>query len=87
MLCAVNGNGPSTNETQAWETIIYEMANFNKIDAKSGIRKIQLYGKARAAPEDPLASELPESYLNERAESIRNKFDKNGIVIPIEVYK
>jgi hypothetical protein len=52
----------------------------------NGIRKVQLYGKARSAPEDPLASQLPESYLEERAASLRRVFTSKEISIPVEIY-
>jgi len=93
MLCAVNGEQPSEAERQAWESLVCELAantekSANSVGGKmsSGVRKIQLYGKARSAPEDPLASQLAEDYLEERAESLRNLFIEKEISIPVEVY-
>jgi len=55
-------------------------------NTEGGVRKVQLYGKARPAPEDPLASELPADYLNERAASLRKAFAAGNITTPVEVY-
>jgi len=93
MLCAINGEQPSETERQVWESLVCELAantekEANNINGKiiSGVRKIQLYGKARSAPEDPLASQLLEDYLEERADSLRNLFIDKGISIHVEVY-
>jgi histidinol dehydrogenase len=93
MLCAINGEQPSETEKQAWESLVCELALntekcANNVGAKInvGVRKVQLYGKARSAPEDPLASQLAEDYLEERADSLRNLFIEKGISVPIEVY-
>jgi len=81
MLCAINGEQPSETEKQAWVSLVCELAQRN-----GNIRKVQLYGKARSSPEDPLASPLPKDYLEERAESLRNLFIDKGVSIPVEVY-
>jgi wyosine [tRNA(Phe)-imidazoG37] synthetase (radical SAM superfamily) len=93
MLCAINGEQPSETERQAWESLVCGLAantkkSVNNIDGKmtNAIRKIQLYGKARSAPEDPLASQLAENYLEERAASLRRVFVEKDISIPVEVY-
>jgi histidinol dehydrogenase len=93
MLCAINGEPPPQTEVQAWESLICELAenNVNRTNnssgcVNSGARKVQLYGKARSAPEDPLASQLPANYLEERAASLRNAFTGRGLSIPVEVY-
>ena len=85
MLCAINGEEPPAAEAQAWEALVCELA---AIAAKGtgGIRKVQLYGKARPAPEDPLASLLPASYLEERAASLRTAFAGMGLTTPVVVY-
>jgi len=81
MLCAINGEQPQDAEKQAWETLICNLAKGGKT-----VRKVQLYGKARPAPEDPLASRLPESYLEERASSLSSAFTGKGITTPVEIY-
>ena len=86
MICAVDGESPPLEEARAWETLVIELAA-----AATGIRKIQMYGKARPAPEDPKAQALPVDFLEERAASLRRtlKAAHAGITIPlppVEVY-
>jgi len=85
MLCAINRETPSREEAQEWEALVCALAANSK-DSKAGIRKVQLYGKARAAPEDPHASSLPAEYLEKRASSLRGKFAENNITAPVEIY-
>jgi histidinol dehydrogenase len=54
---------------------------------KPHIRAVQLYGKARPAPEDPLAEAAPTAALEERAALLREALDKAGMIVPVEVYK
>jgi len=89
MLCAVDGKGPSEEETQAWETLALELAVIAA--AAGGIRKIQMYGKARSAPEDPKTTALPVEYLEERAASLRRALAAANArakipVPPVEVF-
>ena len=77
MLCAIDGEPPPEAEAQAWETLVCELAN---------IRKVQIYGKARSAPEDPLATELPAEYLEKRAKALRSAFTEREITTPVEIY-
>jgi histidinol dehydrogenase len=92
MLCAINGEPPPETEKQAWESLVCELAlntvkkTNNSGGETGGVRKIQLYGKARPASEDPLAAQLPANYLEERAASLRNVFSDRDISIPVEVY-
>jgi histidinol dehydrogenase len=67
MLCAVDGEGPPPGETRAWERLILELAG----NGTAGIRKVQIYGKVRPAPEGVKASALPLQCLEERAASLR----------------
>ncbi|MCL2209354.1 MAG: hypothetical protein FWC19_03700 [Treponema sp.] len=80
MLCVVENKSPPAEEEKAWEELVCTLAE------KGKIRKVQIYGKARAAPEDPLASALPENYLEKRASSLRSLFIEKGITTPVEVY-
>jgi histidinol dehydrogenase len=80
MLCAVEDSPPPAEEARAWEKLLVELAETNNI------RKVQLYGKARPAPEDPLSSALPVSYLEERAASLRAALAAKGFSVPVEVY-
>ncbi|MDR1838801.1 MAG: hypothetical protein LBQ93_04345 [Treponema sp.] len=85
MLCAIDGECPPYEEAQAWEALVCELAT-TAVNGTCGIRKVQIYGKARHAPEDPLASSLPESYLEDRAISLRRAFADRGITTPVEFY-
>ena len=80
MLCEVDGNVPPDEEAQAWEQLLVELALNGKL------RETQIYGKARPAPEDPMAASLPVRYLEERAASLRLAFAGIGVEIPVEVY-
>lgn len=80
MLCAVDGEGPPPEEDDAWEKLVLELASCgwtaitgaSAADRKGvGIRKVQIYGKARPSPEDPKAEALPPERLEERAASLR----------------
>jgi histidinol dehydrogenase len=59
---------------------------------RPGIRAFQIYGKARPSPQDPLASRLPVSLLEERAGSLRIALEAAGLggpeegSIPVEVF-
>ncbi|MDR2941269.1 MAG: hypothetical protein LBV17_01575 [Treponema sp.] len=85
MLCAVDGISPPPDEERAWEKLVLQLAAYDK-DGTSGTRKVQIYGKARPAPEDPKASPLPAKYLEQRADSLRRAFSQNGILTPVEIY-
>jgi len=80
MICSINGEIPSETETAIWELSVCKLAE------KGNVRKVQLYGKARPAPEDPLAEALDAEYLENRAASLRKKFINEKITIPVEVY-
>jgi len=86
MLCAVDGSGPSSEEARAWENLALELAVISA-NGTGGIRKVQIYGKARPAPEDPKAQPLPVDYLEDRATSLRRAFTAKGILTPVEVYQ
>jgi histidinol dehydrogenase len=73
MLCAIDGHSPPPEEAQAWENLILELAAIAG-NGTGNIRKIQLYGKARASPDDPKTSALPLVYLEQRAASLRRFF-------------
>jgi histidinol dehydrogenase len=93
MLCAVDGEGPPPEEAQAWERFLLELvaiAAGNGADA-GGIRKVQIYGKARPAPEKSKTSVLPVQYLEDRAASLRSELvakiaAAEGIPPPVKVF-
>jgi len=86
MLCAVDGSAPPEEEARAWENLALELAVI-AMNGKGGIRKVQIYGKARPAPEDPKAQALPVDYLEDRAASLRCVFTAKNITTPVEVYQ
>jgi len=87
MICAIDGKGPPSEEERSWEDLLVELAMTKRKDSESqplglratgssgGIRKVQIYGKARPSPEDPMAEALPVEYLEARAASLRRAFD------------
>jgi histidinol dehydrogenase len=85
MLCAVDGSVPPPDEEQAWEKLTLELAAAGR-DGTGGVRKVQIYGKARPAPEDPKTSSLPDEYFEQRAASLRDVLKKNNLQVPVEVY-
>jgi histidinol dehydrogenase len=87
MLCAIDGSGPPPEEAQAWETLMGELAVIAANGKGGGIRKVQIYGKARPAPEDPKTQALPIEHLENRAASLRRAFTAKGILTPVEVYQ
>ena len=91
MICAVDGEGPSKEEADAWENLLVGLVSAGNAKGNSCIRKVQIYGKARPAPEDPKASALPVTCLEERAVSLRAALasafsGEKNIVPPVEVY-
>jgi histidinol dehydrogenase len=78
MLCVIDGQPPP--DAEAWESLVCQLA------ANGRVRKVQIYGKARCAPEDPKASALPVDYLEKRASSLRDSFAEKNITTPIEIY-
>jgi histidinol dehydrogenase len=90
MLCAIDGEAPPPEEERAWEKLMLEIAmpdeDSPSQNTNTGIHKVQIYGKARPAPEDPLSSPLPASYLEDRAASLRNKLSASNLSVPVEVY-
>jgi histidinol dehydrogenase len=79
MVCAVDGEGPPPDEARAWELLILELVaiaagNGISRNGAGGIRKVQIYGKARPSPEGAKTSALPVQYLEDRAASLRSAF-------------
>lgn len=70
MLCAIDGAPPPAEEAAAWLERAEEFARLGD-NSTSGVLRFDLYGKARAAPEDPKASPLPLAALEERAAALR----------------
>jgi histidinol dehydrogenase len=86
MVCAVRGREPPTEEEAAWVRLVAELAGSGGNNG-AGIRRVQIYGKARPAPEDPLAEALPEAVLEKRAAALQAVLrTATGAAIPIEVF-
>lgn len=86
MLCAVKGKSPPPEEAAAWENLILELTKIASNNTGC-IRTVQIYGKVRPAPEDPLTTALPLSFLEQRAASLRQKLASAGFHLPsIEIY-
>ena len=85
MLCEVDDKGPPPQEEQAWEQLVLELVAI-AANGTGDIRKVQLYGKARPAPEDPKARPLPVSYLEERAASLRRALNPSLPIPQVEVF-
>jgi histidinol dehydrogenase len=95
MLCTVDGEAPPAEEEEAWINLMQELAGSAlTVAAESkaagqlcainvGIRKVQIYGKARPAPEDPKTDKLPLRCLEERAARLVAALPEN---IPVEVF-
>lgn len=81
MICSINGAPALPEEKQAWETLVTELAS-----SAADLRGVQIYGKARPAPEDPLSEALPETCLEERAASLRAALARAAKNIPVQVY-
>ncbi|MDR2184140.1 MAG: hypothetical protein LBO80_00515 [Treponema sp.] len=95
MLCKVKGKPPPPEEGAAWEDLVLDLAgqgggSFSGGPAGKnpppGIKAVQIYGKARPGPLDPLAEALEESFLEARAASLRKALTELGKYIPVEVY-
>ena len=80
MLCTIDGESPPPEEAYTWEQLMLELS------AAGNIRAVQIYGKARPAPEDPKSSSLPVAYLEERAASLRQALKQAPFVPQVEVY-
>jgi histidinol dehydrogenase len=84
MLCEIEGHNPSEEEARAWETLVLELNAAGK--GKGGLRKVQIYGKARPSPDDPKAVALPAECLEERAASLRSTLAVAAANVPVETY-
>jgi histidinol dehydrogenase len=84
MLCRVKGRPPPPEEGAAWEALALGLASAG--GNQGGIRAVQIYGKARPAPLDPLAEPLEDIFLETRAASLRKALAGLGKNIPVEVY-
>ena len=82
MVCTVNGALPPAEEEAAWIALTAELADISR-KAGPGLRSVQLYGKARPAPEDPFTEAVPAEVIEKRAKLLRAALINT---IPVEVY-
>jgi histidinol dehydrogenase len=81
MLCRINGALPPPEEEAAWLELAAALAS-----GKSGLRSVHIYGKARPAPEDPLAEAAPREALDRRAALLNNILKNAGTAARAEVF-
>jgi histidinol dehydrogenase len=88
MICKINGALPPPEENAAWVRLVTELALLSApAKAQANLKNVQIYGKARPAPEDPLAEAAPLAVLEERAALLRAALKDAGITVPVEVYE
>jgi histidinol dehydrogenase len=89
MVCAIDGRLPPPEESAAWVALVAELARRSAgagTAGAGGLRAVQIYGKARPAPEDPLAEAVSAAVLEERAALLRAALGEAGRAVPVEVY-
>jgi len=79
MLCMADGEEPPPEEVRVWESLIVELC-VTAAAGNGGIRKVQIYGKARPSPCDPAAQALPAEYLEERASMLLNTLNLSYLI-------
>jgi histidinol dehydrogenase len=85
MVCAVNGAPPPPEEEAAWLDLAAVLAGVSE-KAGGGICSVQIYGKVRPAPEDPLAAAVPREILDRRAALLNGILETAGIAARAEVF-
>ncbi|MDR2782863.1 MAG: hypothetical protein LBB48_03325 [Treponema sp.] len=80
MLCSVRGTLPSDAEEDAWNALALELAQ------TGNVRQFQLYGKARPSAEDRFAEAAPASYLEKRAQTLKETLTRGGVEVPVSIY-
>jgi hypothetical protein len=92
MVCRIEGKLPPQEESARWIQLVTELAEppFRAGAASpagaAALRAVQIYGKARPAPEDPLAEAAPAEFLEERAVLLRSALAEKGRSLPVEVF-
>jgi histidinol dehydrogenase len=81
MHCSVDGAPPPVEELCAWAALAAQIAGAGNVSL------VQIYGKARPSPHDPVCAALPTDSLEERADALRMAFETAGLTTPIEVYE
>ena len=81
MVCKLRDLPPPPGEAEAWEAAGCGMVSGRAGEGGSpggGVQGVQIYGKARPAPEDPLTMALDEFFLQARALSLKEALKKAG---------
>jgi histidinol dehydrogenase len=86
MICKVGGLPPPAQEVEAWNAAVLGLVLDSAGTRDRGIQAVQIYGKARPAPEDPLSEALEEPFLQSRALSLTEHLKRAGRNIPVEVF-
>jgi histidinol dehydrogenase len=84
MVCRVKGSLPPPAESAAWVRLAAGLAAA-AAKAGPGLRGVQIYGKARPAPEDPETLPAPPEVLEERAAAHTTHLAAAGLKSPGEV--
>ena len=85
MICRVKGALPPPEEEAAWLELAAALADVSA-KAGAGVRSVQIYGKVRPAPEDPLAEAAPREALDRRAATLNEMLKNAGIATRAEVF-
>ncbi|GMO28047.1 MAG: radical SAM protein [Termitinemataceae bacterium] len=82
MHCTFNNESPSEKELNLWAKTICEIA------ANKNLLGVQIYGKARPAPNDPVCASLSAESLEHRADVLRAAFNAGGgsLNVPVAIY-
>jgi histidinol dehydrogenase len=84
MLCKVEGSLPTQEEEDAWVKLIVDLS------ASGKLKSVQIYGKARPSPQDPLAEAVKSVLLERRGETLRTAMEARAptgsLPIPVEVF-
>ena len=80
MICKVEGSVPSQEEERAWIKLICDLAQ------KGKLRSVQIYGKARPSPKDPMAEAADVSILETRARALREALHLAAREVLVEVF-
>lgn len=86
MVCKIGGQLPPPEEVSAWEHMVRRLVELADTEPppRPGPQRLQLYGKARPAPEDPFAEPVEEAYLQKRRSSLLKALGPYSI--PVEVF-
>jgi histidinol dehydrogenase len=73
MICKVEGSLPPEEEEAAWVKLIIDLS------APGRLKSVQIYGKARPSPEDPLAEAVEPLILEKRGDILRAAMEASAL--------